>query len=349
MALSTAAYNARRMAAAREVRLLQVVSLRQLRVAALDGLLEEETAEWQARLGWDFRPSAEMVRRFVGLRTLAGSALMAGEAAVGYVYVVSEDRKGLIGDLYVSAACRNPANESRLLDAALGELCREWAVTRIESQLMMLTWPLGFRPHREDQLRTHPRYFMVIPDRAIAALAPGAAARKALIEGWTARRVEEVAAVIAAAYHGHVDSDVNDQYRSVSGARRFLNNIVQYPGCGAFFAPASFVALDAWTGRACGVSLASTLSAGVGHITQICVAPSLKGRGLGYELLRRSLRALAEAGCRKASLTVTAANTDAVGLYERVGFRTAHEFSAMVWDLAARPRSRFGDSAEARP
>ena len=157
-----------------------------------------------------------------------------------------------------------------------------------------------------------------------------------MIEGWTPRRLDEAAGVITAAYQGHVDSEVNDQYRSVSGARRFLNNILQYPGCGAFFAPASFVALDAWTGRACGVSLSSMLSPGVGHITQICVAPFLKGKGLGYELLRRSLAALAEAGCHKASLTVTAANADAVRLYERVGFEKAHDFSALVWDAPQR-------------
>ena len=322
------------MAAAREVRSPEVVDLREVRVAALNGLLQEETAEWEARLGWDFQPSADMVRRFVGLRTLAGSALLAGETVVGYVYIVSEDRKGLIGDLYLSGAYRTAANEARLLGAALTELFEQFAVTRIEAQLMMLGSPLSFPLPYADRLKVHPRHFMAIPGRRIAALTPGPAARKALIEGWTPRRVDEAAGVIAAAYHGHVDSDVNDQYRSVPGARRFLNNILQYPGCGAFFAPASFVALDAWTGRACGVSLASMLSPGVGHITQICVAPVLKGKGLGYELLRSSLVALAEAGCHKASLTVTVANADAVRLYERVGFEKAHDFSALVWEKA---------------
>ena len=149
--------------------------------------------------------------------------------------------------------------------------------------------------------------------------------------------MDEAAQVIASAYQGHIDGDVNDQYQSVTGARRFLSNLIQYPGCGAFFQPASCVAIDVWTGRACGISLASMLSPGIGHITQICVVPTLKGKGLGYELLRRSLVALAEAGCRKASLTVTLANRDAVRLYERMGFETAHAFSALVWDTEPRP------------
>jgi ribosomal protein S18 acetylase RimI-like enzyme len=67
-------------------------------------------------------------------------------------------------------------------------------------------------------------------------------------------------------------------------------------------------------------------------VTQICVAPAVKGQGVGYELLRRSLGVLAQSGAKTVSLTVTAANRDAVRLYERVGFRTVRRFSAFVWE-----------------
>jgi ribosomal protein S18 acetylase RimI-like enzyme len=39
-----------------------------------------------------------------------------------------------------------------------------------------------------------------------------------------------------------------------------------------------------------------------------------------------------DAGCRSATLTVTASNEDAVALYERVGFVTVRQFSAFVWE-----------------
>jgi ribosomal protein S18 acetylase RimI-like enzyme len=91
------------------------------------------------------------------------------------------------------------------------------------------------------------------------------------------------------------------------------------------------------------------LAPGVGHVTQICVVPSLRGKGLGYELLRRSLLALAEAGCGQASLTVTLANRDAVRLYERVGFETTHEFSALVWDRDTEPRPSGGGQRAVLP
>jgi len=35
---------------------------------------------------------------------------------------------------------------------------------------------------------------------------------------------------------------------------------------------------------------------------------------------------------KSVSLTVTSANREAVRLYERVGFRTVRQFSAIVWE-----------------
>lgn len=320
------------MAAALDPRVLDIVDLRRISASDLDPLLERETEEWMRLFGWDFSPSADLVRRYVGLQALAGHALVAGGAVVGYVYFVSEDRKGLLGDLFVSEECRTVENETSLVRAAVEELLRNPSIRRVESQLMMLRSDgRGALPFPE-YLRIYPRQFMVLEVALAAGLKPGRAARTAQFDGWSARRQDEAAQVIAAAYAGHLDGDINDQYLSVWGARRFLANIVQYPGCGTFFAPASFVALDAWSGAVCGISLTSMLSAGNGHITQICVEPRLKGQGLGYELMRRSLLAFSEAGCRKVSLTVTNANTEAVRLYERIGFRFARQFHALVWD-----------------
>ena len=57
-----------------------------------------------------------------------------------------------------------------------------------------------------------------------------------------------------------------------------------------------------------------------------------RDHGLGYELLRRSLATLSQANFTAATLTVTAANREAVALYERMGFETIRKFHALVWD-----------------
>jgi ribosomal protein S18 acetylase RimI-like enzyme len=69
-----------------------------------------------------------------------------------------------------------------------------------------------------------------------------------------------------------------------------------------------------------------------GHITQICVAPSQRGKGVGYELLRRSMLALVAHGCRRVGLTVTSTNKCAIRLYLQMGFADRRDFAAYVWD-----------------
>jgi ribosomal protein S18 acetylase RimI-like enzyme len=309
-----------------------LIDLRDLTAEHLAPLLEEEIAAWRSGLDWDFTASADLVRRFVHLRALSGFALMGPTGVDGYSYYVAEEGKGLIGDFFVRAAARSREAEHRLLEAVLQAIWRTPGMRRVEAQLMMLGGPLDRDTPYARWFRSYPRKFLEVnlpPD------APWRARERsnALFSPWSESRQDDAARLIASAYRGHVDSQINDQYRSPGGARRFLSNIVQYPGCGAFFAPASFGAWDRAGRTLCGVSLASLVAAETGHITQICVAPTHQGQGIGYELLRRSLTALAAHGCRRASLTVTAANESAVQLYERMGFRNRRDFAACVWEM----------------
>jgi ribosomal protein S18 acetylase RimI-like enzyme len=308
-----------------------VVELRRIEADRLSPLLAEETAAWKAELDWDFRPSADLVRRFVHMQALSGFALVRGQRVAGYSYYVCEDGKGLIGDLYLMREYRTVENESALLGAALDAIWRTPGIRRVEAQLMMLSTPLERTVPQPGWFHSYPRYFMEAPLGPTVNL-PDKTPPGTRIVNWAASQQEETARLIAASYQGHIDSRINDQYRSVPGARRFLTNIVQYPGCGAFFAPASFTALGANGREVRGVSLASLVASDVGHITQVCVAPQARGTALGYELMRRSLQALALNGCRLVSLTVTTANEAAVRLYETMGFTKRRVFAAYVWE-----------------
>jgi ribosomal protein S18 acetylase RimI-like enzyme len=310
---------------------MELVDLRRLTARDLEPLLEEECAAWLDELGWDFEKSADLVRRFVDMRALNGSALVENEQIAGYMYWVLEEDKGLIGDLYVRRDFRTVPRENMLIEAALEPIMLSPAVTRIESQLMMIACDTARPIPRASRATVFARNFMQI-DLTRAALGRGHVRRPMYVEKWHDHYGDAVAQLIASSYEGHIDSRINDQYRSPAGARRFLHNIVQYPGCGTFYRPASFAAFDALTGRMCGVSLASIVAPDTGHITQICVAPSARGTGIGHELLRQSLTTLRELGCRVVSLTVTAANEDAGKLYERVGFQLLRQFPAYVWE-----------------
>ena len=307
------------------------IDLRRLSARDLEPLLLEETAAWREELEWDFDKSADLVRRFVDMRAINGSALVEDGEVAGYAYYVLEENKAIIGDLYVRRAWRTVELETLLLESALAPIMANSLIGRIESQLMMAGLAPGRATPYADYLSVYERNFMRL-DLDRAALAEGNVRRPMYIEKWSGHYQDAAAQSLAAAYVGHIESRINDQYRSAAGARLFLHNLTQSPGCGVFYRPASYVALEAVSGRLCGISLTSLVSAGCGHITQIFVTPSVRGTGIGHALLRQSLTTLREADCRSASLTVTAANEDAVALYERVGFRTVRRFPAYVWE-----------------
>ncbi|MEI9811218.1 MAG: GNAT family N-acetyltransferase [Acidobacteriota bacterium] len=325
-----------------------LVDLREVHASYLDLLLMEENTEWLGNLDWDFEPSANLVRRFLGMRGLTGFALTgprhfrstsAPPPPVGYAYYVADEGKGLVGGLYVAPAYRTRENEDRLMRAVLDALWQTPGLYRVEAQLMLLADPFDRAVPYASRFHSHARQFLEIPVTQIVTLHPKDPS-VVVVMPWTENRRGEAARLISESYRGHIDSQINDQYQSAGGARRFLTNIVEYPGCGAFFPQGSFVALDGndrkntGGGHAlAGMSLASIVAPGSGHITQVCVSPQYRGTGLGYELLRRSMVSLAAHGCHKVSLTVTTANVEAASLYHRMGFIKRRDFAAYVWEL----------------
>ncbi|MBY0504914.1 MAG: GNAT family N-acetyltransferase [Bryobacteraceae bacterium] len=313
---------------------IETVDLGHVRGGEIVSLLREEVDVWRQRLYWDFRSSADLVERFVDMRALLGCGLRVDGELVGYSYYVCEEHKGLIGDLYVRHAHASPATERALLHATVHTVSRQPGVRRIESQLLMYrdTRPAGAYFPMASQVREFPRLFMLLDLTAIDFFPPGRASARFLLDRWEDRRSEEASQLISESYRQHIDAHINDQYRSVSGARRFLMNIVQYPGCGTFQEPASCIALDAVNRRFSGLCLTSIVCPGVGHITQLCTADSARGEGLGYEMLRYCLQNLRDLGCRSVTLTVTEDNLEAVRLYERFGFQVLKRFAAHVWE-----------------
>jgi GNAT superfamily N-acetyltransferase len=320
------------MAALSDAPLPELIELRDTPVDELNRLLEEEIGVWEAELSWDFRPSSELVRRFANMQSLQGFGLRLGNELIGYAYQVCDERKGLIGDFYVRPTRFSPSNELILLNAVVESLICTPGVRRIESQLMLMRSPGAMPLPFPDSVTRHDRYFMEISRESIVALAPRTPSHRIRIQNWTERVQEEAAHVISASYRGHIDSEINDQYRNIPGARRFLTNIIRYPGCGRFCPQASFVAINEHTGKVCGICLSSTVSQRSAHITQLCVLPGLRGSGVGYELLRASVQRLADLGYQSVSLTVTCMNVSAIRMYEAFGFHQRWKFPALIWE-----------------
>ncbi len=315
---------------------MEILDLRHFSSADLRPLLEGEAQVWSRLLSWDYRGSAEMILRYVDAKILPGYAAIERGRIFGYSFFVYEGSKGVIGDLFVGSTNGlrtegERAIEVRLLTHVIETLQRSPGIHRVEAQLLVHETGAVARPFLDQGFRRHPRLFMVLPLRSGTGAA-GKLPADIEIRPWTEHDYQAAAAVITAAYRGHVDSEINDQYRSLSGSVRFLNNIVRFPGCGIFDAEASFAAVHRPTRSLVGVILCSRVKHDVGHVTQVCVVPELRGQGIGEKLLAASTEALRQRAFELLSLTVTQANERAVGLYERLGFTTTRIFDAFVWE-----------------
>src|SRR5262249_2679585 len=145
-------------------------------------------------------------------------------------------------------------------------------VHRIEAQLLLHETGAVARTFVDQGFRRHGRLFMVLP-LSSASGAPALMENEIEIRRWADQDYQAAAAVITAAYRGHVDSEINDQYRTSSGSLRFLNNIVRFPGCGTFDPESSFVAVHKRARSLAGLILCSRVRNDVGHVTQVCVLP----------------------------------------------------------------------------
>ena len=311
---------------------MQLVDLRQVRSRALEGLFQEEIVRWRDELRWDYRPSIDLIRRFVDSRALGGYVATENGQPAGYGFYVVEDHKGLIGGLFVSPRYEPAPITQRLLGEMLGALRATPRLHRIESQLM----PFGTEidpAFLSKDFRLHSRQFMLLRLNEAKMTAPPVSAGLK-IEPWSDRVFEAAARLIQLAYADHVDAEINDQYRSEAGGMKFLRNIVLLPGCGQFLPDASFVVRPAGEERLVGMILTSTVAERVGHTTQVCVMPGYQGHHIGRQLMERSIEALRKKNYESLSLTVTSVNKRAVDLYERLGFRTAKTFAAGVWKSA---------------
>jgi ribosomal protein S18 acetylase RimI-like enzyme len=329
----------------------EVLDLRHFMGRSLRPLLEAEERVWTARLHWDYHPSAKLLLQYLDSRMLPGYAAVDSNPGSGpgrvaaYAFCVYEDTKAVVGDVFADPDIEqwNPQAtsfagqtaleiEETLLHHLLETLQHSPHVNRIESQL--LVHPSGrheasFRTAGFDLFR---RLFMT---RSLEGFDQWARIELPVgfeMRTWRDDDMQAASRLISECYNGHPDSYINDQYRTPIGSLRFLQNIVRFSGCGTFSSSVSHLVFERGSREPVALMLGSRVSSHSGHITQLCVRPQDRGRGLGKTLLAVAAQAFLKQDIREISLTVTEANSSAVDLYRRHQYEVAHTFDAGVWE-----------------
>lgn len=313
---------------------MEILDLRHFTSADLRPLLEDEAKIWADLLCWDYSSSAEMILRYMDAKFLPGYAAVSRGKVFGYSFFVYESNKGVIGDLFVSEGedgISKPEVERRLLTHVIETLQQSPGIQRIEAQLLAHEAGEAAQPFIAQGFSRHARLFMSL-SLANAQIDAKLIAADIEIRRWTEQDYQPSAQVITAAYRHHVDSEVNDQYRTLSGSLRFLNNIIRFPGCGTFDPESSFVAVNRRNNSLAGMILCSRVRYDTGHVTQLCLLPEHRRLRLGKALLAATVNNLTQRKFAALSLTVTEANLPAVELYRQLGFETRRVFDAFVWE-----------------
>jgi len=314
---------------------VEILDLRHFSSGDLRPLLNLEVDSWGSLLAWDYRSSAEMILRYVDAKILPGYAAVERGNIVGYSFFVYEGSKGVMGDLFVSPRRIDARQiESQMAEHVIETLQQSPGIHRVEAQLLTQQaghlsagfTAAGFQRYRRLFLS------LALSGRDAPQFPPLPIPADIQVRRWIEQDYQPAAGVITAAYRGHIDSEINDQYRTHAGSIRFLNNIVRFPGCGVFDAQSSFSAIHRPTNSLVGLILCSRVRDDVGHVTQVCLLPEYRGQKIGENLIACCANSLRSRQFNLLSLTVTEMNQRAVDLYRRMGFEEKSVFDAYVWE-----------------
>ena len=310
----------------------EILDLRHFSAAMLRSVLDAEGQIWKERLGWDYRASARLLMQYLDNHMLPGFAAVLGEQVNGYVFCVYEEMKAVIGEVFAVNGGLAHELEETLLKHLLELLVNSPQIDRIESQLLLHPTGSHSGVFRQAGFEVFRRLFMVQHLAGLWSAPPPNLPNELELRSWRDDDLPPAARLICEAYRNHPDSLINDQYRSVHGSMRFLNNIVRYAGCGTFSASVSHVIVHRATREFVALVLGSRVSQESGHITQLCVHPAYRRHGFARMLLGVAGFHFMRQGATEISLTVTEANQLAINLYLSEGYTCTHKFDAAVWE-----------------
>jgi ribosomal protein S18 acetylase RimI-like enzyme len=308
---------------------VRVIPLGNANLDALESLFDEQCEDWLALLGWDYSGPSRLIREVVRDRDLSGFVAVSGNTTMGFAFYVIESNRCSIGDIYVSKYWRGRGVDRQLAEALLEKIDSLPRLKRVENQSVSIGTYEAYASFESYGFKRFDRDYLMIEGNAWqspSSRPPTNTAPAISLRSWDDEDFAQAAKVIHSSYVGRLDSLINSQYCTEEGCADLLAILTEHLWCGNFLPHVSRLAIDRTTGKIVGVLIASRISPGVGHMSQISVTPSHQGQGIGRRMIHSSLQEFFALDFKKVSLAVTHANTNALYLYESCGFRITHSF-----------------------
>jgi ribosomal protein S18 acetylase RimI-like enzyme len=284
------------------------------------GLYDRECRRFAA-LGWDYRPSCEIVESARTSGRLPGLVARDGRRRiVGWTYFLLQQTTLQIGALLGDGAAIVRGLLAATLQTPDGQFARHLSCflfpggPAVESALVRLRFAVDGH-----------QYLMVPLADPLEAGGPAVEPLGLVQRPWAPRDLPELVRVLAAAYNGLPEARCFAPNGRTEEWARYLAQLVQTPACGRFD-PA--MTATAWTaqGRLAGLVIVTALADRTAHIAQVAVAPTHRRQGLGEALVRLACDRARRAGHDQMTLLVDESNGPARRLYARLGFEPAARF-----------------------
>src|SRR5262245_4824206 len=101
---------------------MELIPLSQFKSKALQDLFQEEKEEWTKNLRWDYSEPLQIISSLIDTLCLPGFVALKSGTPAGYVFYLEENRRGLIGDCFVSNGCSGLGVEEALMNVTVETL-----------------------------------------------------------------------------------------------------------------------------------------------------------------------------------------------------------------------------------
>ena len=308
---------------------LKTKELTQVTANSLEPLMAAEARLWLEKLGWDYSQTQEYIKTYIDLSLLPGLVLLDGDRPVAYAYMVLDDNRAVIGNIFALPSEWEKGYEVVLAETLTGVLENSRTIHRVEAQIILFYNVDIDSAFRSAGYSIYERSFLTLDLHSWNGVRPKPDG--VYLAKWRDSMIPEASELIYESYRGGIDASFSTSFSRRDKCEQFVYNLVRRSGCGVFLPSVTTVAFDEG-GKMAGVVIASRLAKNSGHLPQISVLPSLHGTGIGAYLVFESLRHFQKAGYDKVSLTVTKLNEKADSWYRRIGFEQTLSFNAYLWE-----------------